>query len=297
VCAAKVNRYRSAREYEATDPGDPVPRLRHLAAAAAVLASPALLAPSASAERFVAVDAQNRLYSFTDAQPGKWKRMALRGLSAGERIVGLDVRPANRQLVAVTNQNKLYAVSRSKRMVTAVGAAPLTPALSGVSFGFDFNPTVDRIRLVSDNGQNLRLQPDAGAVAATDKPLVYKDGGAGAGVAPVVLGSAYNNNVAGATMTTLYAIDTGRDTLVIQAPPNDGVLSTVGALGTNLAGPLGFDISARDGGAYVLARRAGRAGSRLFRIDLMTGGATQVGAIAGAPSLVAFAALSAPKAP
>ncbi|MBA3749217.1 MAG: DUF4394 domain-containing protein [Solirubrobacterales bacterium] len=272
-----------------------MPRLRLLAAAAA-LVSPALPASTASAERFVAVDAQNRLYAFDDSKPGDWKRSALRGLAAGERIVGIDVRPANRQLVAVTNQSRLYTVSRSKRKVTAIGAAALMPALAGSSFGFDFNPTVDRIRLVSGGGQNLRLQPDTGVVAATDQPLVYKAGDGGAGVPPAVLGSAYTNSVRAAMTTTLYGIDSARDTLVIQAPPNDGVLSTVGALGVNLAGPLGFDISARDGGAYVLARRAGLPRSRLFRLDLMTGRATQVGVVSRAPSLVALAALSAPKA-
>ena len=210
--------------------------------------------------------------------------------------MGLDVRPANRQLVAVTIASRLYTVSRSRRTVTAIGSAPLTPALSGASFGFDFNPTVDRIRLVSDVGQDLRLNADSGAVAATDKPLVYKAGDAGAGIGPAVLGSAYTSNVRGATTTTLYGIDTRRDALVIQAPPNDGVLSTVGPLGANLAGPLGFDISARDGVAYVLARRSGTARPRLFKLDLMTGRAKPIAAIGKAPSLVAFAALTAPKA-
>jgi hypothetical protein len=267
-----------------------------LIAAAAALALPAVLAPTASAERFAAVDAQNRLYTFSDSKPGAWKRVALRGLAAGERIVGLDVRPANRQLVAVTNQSRLYAVSRSARRVTAIGAGPFMPALAGASFGFDFNPTVDRIRLVSGAGQNLRLNPATGAVGATDGTLVYKAGDAGAGSAPAVLGAAYTNSVAGATTTALYGVDTRRDALVLQAPPNDGVLTTVGALGVDLAGPLSFDISARDGTAYVLARRAKAARPRLLRVDLTTGAARQLGVVSRAPSLVAFAALSAPRA-
>jgi len=131
------------------------------------------------------------------------------------------------------------------------------PALSGSSFAFDFNPMVDRIRLASTGGQNLRLNPDTGAVAMADKALVYKAGDPGAGIVPAALGAAYTNNVRAATSTTLYDVDTARDALVIQAPPNDGVLTTVGALGVNLAGPLGFDISARDGAAFVLARRSG----------------------------------------
>jgi hypothetical protein len=269
--------------------------LRPALLAAATLALPALLAQTASAERLVAVDAQNRLYTFTDSKPESWKRVALRGLASGERIVGLDVRPASRQLVALTNQSRLYAVSRSDRRVTAIGGGPFMPALAGSSFGFDFNPTVDRIRLVSGDGQNLRLNPDTGAVGATDGTLAYKAGDAGAGSAPAVLGAAYTNSVRGATTTTLYGIDTRRDALVIQAPPNDGVLSTVGALGIDMGGPLGFDISARDGAAYVLARRVKAARPRLHRVNLMTSAARQIGAIAGAPPLVALAALSAPR--
>jgi len=128
-----------------------------------------------------------------------------------------------------------------------------------------------------------------------DKALVYKAGDPGAGMVPAALGAAYTNNVRAATSTTLYDVDTARDALVIQAPPNDGVLATVGALGVNLAGPLGFDISSRDGAAYVLARRSGAPRSRLFRINLMTGKAKSIGAVSKAPSLVALAALSAPK--
>ncbi len=125
---------------------------------------------------------------------------------------------------------------------TAVGAA-FTPALSGTAFGFDFNPTVDRIRVVSDTGQNLRLNPDTGAVAAVDGAL--NPG------APHVVGSAYTNNFAGATTTTLYAIDAATDQLLIQNPPNNGTLAPVGPLGVDTGDDVGFDITANDGVAFA----------------------------------------------
>ncbi|MDP2712603.1 MAG: DUF4394 domain-containing protein [Solirubrobacteraceae bacterium] len=272
---------------------------RHVLAAAfaavTAVAAPALLAPTALAERFVAVDANNRLYVFDDQRPGSWERSRpLTGLAAGERVVGIDVRPANRQLVALTNRSRLYNVSRPRARATPIGSGPFTPALAGSTFGFDFNPTVDRIRLVSNSGQNLRLHPDTGAVAETDGTLAFKEGDPSAGTGTAVLAAAYTNNVAGATTTTLYTIDAGKDALLIQDPPNDGVLSTVGPLGVNLTGPMSFDISARDGKAFVLARRAGAPRSRLFSIDLATGAARQLGAVSRAPNLVAFAALSPP---
>jgi hypothetical protein len=268
---------------------------RCILAAPAALTLSLLAAPVASAERFAAVDSSNRLYTFDDDRPRDWTRKALRGLGAGERIVGLDVRPATRQLVALTDRDRLYVIARGRGRATAIGGGPFMPSLAGRSFGFDFNPTVDRIRLVSDSGQNLRLNPESGAVAAVDGTLRYRDGDVAAGVAPAVLGSAYTNSVRGAMETTLYNVDSARDALVVQAPPNEGVLSTVGTLGVNLTGPLGFDISARDGRAYVLARRARAPRSRLFRVDLASGRARQLGVVSKAPSLVALAALSAPR--
>lgn len=43
--------------------------------------------------------------------------------------------------------------------------ARLNVALEGRSFALDFNPTVDRLRVVSDSGQNLRIDVDTEAVA------------------------------------------------------------------------------------------------------------------------------------
>jgi hypothetical protein len=39
---------------------------------------------------------------------------------------------------------------------------------SWANASLDFNPTVDRIRLVTASGQNLRLHPELGTVVATD---------------------------------------------------------------------------------------------------------------------------------
>ena len=186
-------------------------------------------------------------------------------------------------------------MQRTRAIATPIGGNPFMPALAGAAFGFDFNPTVDRIRVVSGSGQNLRLNPETGGVAFTDGALRYKDGDPTAGSSPAAIGAAYTNSVAGAMTTTLYVIDTRKDALAIQAPPNDGVLTTVGPLGVNLSGPLGFDISARDGKAYVLAHRPGTDRSRLFSINLAKGTARKLGIVRRAPDLVAFAALSKPR--
>ena len=130
-----------------------------LAVATACLAVPAV---GSAAERLVAVDEANRLVVFSSDTPRAITRVRVTGLGAGERLLGLDVRPANGQLVAVSSSSRLYALDAGTGAATAIGQAPFSPAVSGGAFGFDFNPTVDRIRLTSDGRQNLRLHPDTG---------------------------------------------------------------------------------------------------------------------------------------
>ena len=126
-------------------------------------------------------------------------------------------------------------------VATAVGLAPFSQSLNGSWFGFDFNPTVDRIRIVSNTGQNLRVHPVTGAVA-------FVDGGLNPG-SPQVDAAAYTQNFAGATSTSLYVIDYQTDQLFIQSPPNNGVLNLVSALSLDIANGNGFDIGGTSGAA------------------------------------------------
>jgi hypothetical protein len=79
-----------------------------------------------------------------------------------------EVQGPTRVLHAVSLAGCVCTLDVSSGVLKAVGAGPLTPALNGVAFGLDFNPAADRIRVVSDTGQNLRLHPDTGAVAAVE---------------------------------------------------------------------------------------------------------------------------------
>ena len=188
-------------------------------------------------------------------------------------ILGIDFRPANGQLYAVTNQSRLYTINTSNGAATRVGAGPFSPALEGVDVGFDFNPTVDRIRLTTQTGQNLRLNPNDGTVAAVDGRLNPGS--------PTVTASAYTNNFAGSTTTVLYNIDSNTDRLVRQDPPNAGGLVDVGSLGVNVEGGNGFDIVSTNqviGGTtnmgYAVLRQ--NTNSKVYSINLTTGAATPV---------------------
>ena len=269
------------------------PRYLFAVLAVAVVAASGYASTAQAAELLYGIDGKNRLIAFGGASPRAITRVTLTGLPAGEQIVGLDVRPAKSQLYGVSSSSRLYTIDPSTGATAPVGSAPLAPALRGASFGFDFNPTVDRIRLVSDARQNLRLHPDTGAVAVADGAIAYGASDRGAGLAPRLVGSAYTNSVAGATATQLYGIDAGRDVLVLQNPPNAGTLGTVGSLGLDATDVVGFDIAGSDGTAYLAVQRAGDAVSTLHTVSLATGAATLVGRIGGRSPVRALAAAGA----
>lgn len=240
------------------------------------------IAASAHAEPITLLTSANALIRIDSATPATiLTSVAVTGLGAGESLLAIDFRPANGLLFGLGSSNRLYTINTSTGAATAVGS-PGAFTLAGASFGFDFNPTVDRIRVTSDAGQNIRLNPNDGSLTATDVSLNPGN--------PRVVGSAYSNNFDGALTTTLYGIDSLNDTLVIQNPPNGGVLSTVGLLGFNTSDLVGFDISGGTGIAYAALSPVTGGASQLFTINLATGAAALVGTIGTGVTITGLAA-------
>jgi len=199
-------------------------------------------------------------------------QVSITGLQTGENILGIDFRPATGQLYGIGSTNRLYVIDYKTGAARAIGTSTFATALSGSNFGFDFNPTVDRIRLVSSNGQNLRLNPETGTVMIVDGAI---NGVTNAKVSSV----AYTSNRAGAASTTLFDIDAETNKLYKQDPPNDGKLVEVGNLGVDIDEVGGFDISP-DGNVSLAALQVGGKSS-LFTIDVASGKATKVGDFSG----------------
>jgi hypothetical protein len=249
--------------------------------ASSVAAMGLLLFPSPTkAERMVAIADGGTLISFRTADPGTLlSSVSITGLDMGASLVGIDYRPATRQLYGVSSDSKLYTINQVTGNAMQVGT--FNVPLMGTFFGVDFNPTVDRLRIVSDSGQNLRVNPNDAVVATNlspggDLPLNY-DGMLAMGI----VAAAYTNNVDGATSTTLYVIDALLDQLAIQGPmppaqgPNQGALQSLGAIGFNPTPRTGFDISGSTGLAYVSS------GNNLWTIDLTLAGSPKfLGSIA-----------------
>jgi len=221
----------------------------------------------------------NILVFFSPSSPSALSGLlAVSGLAAGENLVGIDYRPADGLLygVAVNGTNmRLYSVNPNTGVATALGAGPFAHT-SGARYGVDFNPVVDRLRVVNSSDGNLRSNVATG-LANIDTNLNP--------AAQDVSGIAYSNNFSGAVTTTLYAVSAAANSLVTigsidgtPTSPNTGQIFTVGVLGITLdAGSgVGFDITST-GIAYATLQIGGV--TQLYTINLATGAATLVGTV------------------
>lgn len=236
----------------------------------AAVAATALLS-GAKAQTVAALVGDDTLIAF-DVKSGRqtktWKVSGLPG-----RILGIDVRPADGMLYALAEDGTVATID------TASGKASPKAKLEtmlpkGVVATVDFNPVADRLRVMGSDGTNLRANVDDGKVAV-DKPLAFADADKNGGKKSQVVAGAYSNSFKGTKETALYDIDSLGNYLK-QAPPNDGILNTLGSTGMK-GETVAFDILS-DGTTnqgFVVA------GKTLYRIDLATGKTSKAADLAG----------------
>lgn len=225
----------------------------------------------------VGLTADGRLICFDEYRPRNADTIGtIGGLQNDTSLVGIDFRPASGELYGLGNAGGLYTLDL--RTAKATLRARLSVALSGSSFGVDFNPTVDRLRITSNTGQNLRVNVDDGATIV-DGGLTYTP------MTPTlgIVGSAYTNNDSDAnTATTLFDIDGTLDQVALQSPANSGQLVGTGKLTVDTAEAVGFDIYSivRDGttsDVRAIASLLVDGQTRLYRISVLTGKARLLG--------------------
>jgi hypothetical protein len=172
---------------------------------------------------------------------------------------------------------QLFVIDPTSGATTAIGA-PIAAGIDSTpgvnTWGFDFNPAVDRIRLVNTaaTNDNYRLNPNNGVLQVTDANLSYIAGDPNAGTAPQLDAVAYTTAAFGGT-TTLFGLDINLGILAKAVSPNDGTFQTVGALGVAVDEPNGFDIYQ----SLALFSVPTLTGSSLYAVNLTTGAATLVG--------------------
>jgi hypothetical protein len=270
---------------------------RGIAAAAAVLTATTAVTVGAAGDsvaqatglRAYGITADGTLMAtFTTDKPKvlNWVR-AVTGLSGDTKLIGIDFRVQNGLMYGVGNYGGIYTITTPPpdgpvdADVVVKKVSQLAVPLYGTNFGVDFNPAADRLRVISDNGQDLRHNL-ADGTTIEDTTLTTPPA---TGPARGVTAAAYtNNDLNPDTVTTLFDIDTIKDQVVIQSPANLGFLAPTGALGGDVGPNAGLDIysdlvNGKTVSATAFAALVPAGGqATLFSVNLLTGEATPVGA-------------------
>ena len=281
---------------------------RHLTSTLIATAALAVAAPSSHAETIygmtTASSASNApglaLVSFDSATPGTVTSIgSFTGVVAGQALRSIDFRPATGELYAISTSTtdlaaaQLYTVNLLTAALTPVGAGLTLTGNTSFRVEMDFNPVVDRIRIVTGGttANNFRANPNTGALVLADTSLAYDAGDVGVGQSFSIVAAAYTNNVAGATSTTLYAYDYDFDNLVTiggvggTPSPNGGLMFTVGTppAGFLTAGAgVGLDISGATGILYMTHDDPNNGTvMSLYTVNTATNAQTQVGVYGG----------------
>ena len=258
----------------------------------AIVAALAVAGVSANATTTYALTNGGHVLTFDHATPGAITNdvTATPAVVGAYTLLAIDVRPTIESGGSNPGAGTLWAIGKDGTTFQLFVIDPATgettaiglPYLAGISdsgvntWGFDFNPAVDRIRLVSSaaTNNNFRLNPNNanGVVTAQDGNLAFQAGDPNAGTTPELDGAAYTTTVIGGA-TTLYGLDTNLGILVASSNPNAGTLQTVGALGVAVDEPNGFDIFQ----SLALFSVPTATGASLYSVNLTTGQATLVG--------------------
>ncbi|WP_204005442.1 DUF4394 domain-containing protein [Virgisporangium aurantiacum] len=228
--------------------------------------------------RAIGLTDDQRLVGFRVDKPSDIKEIGrIAGLAGDTRLVGIDYRVQDGKLYGVGEAGGVYQVGNNAK---ATKVSQLTVKLTGKAFGVDFNPVADRVRIISDTGQNLRHMMAQGGTTATDTALTYPPATTpGTGV---TAGAYTNNDLNPDTGAVLFDLDVTMDQLAMQSPSNSGQLVPVGKLGMD-ATAAGFDIYSMLRGdravdAFGFATLTGPTGpSAMYRVSLVTGKASKIG--------------------
>lgn len=259
-----------------------MPRLKSTLAIAGLC----LAADSALALDLAGLNSRNELLLFSDKAPGRAKILPLSGVTG--KLLGIDLRPADGRLYGVGTDSTIYTIDTGTGQASIKGKLSV-PLDSVDHIVVDFNPQADRLRVIGSSGQNLRVNVDTGQ-ALVDGKLAYRTGDANANKPFGIYAGAYINSYAGAKQTQLFDIDSINGVYVVQDPPNDGVLRTVGPTGLK----PGTIIEAID--IYTDAKDEylgfAVAGGALYSLDVGTGKMKRIGGIGKGGEVIDIAVLT-----
>ena len=244
---------------------------------AALILGAAGLATGAYAAPAVGLVGDSTLVMFDTETREVSGTMEVTGVDA---LAGIDVRPADKMLYGVTLSGDVVTID------TASGAATVKSTLSEMLPSYegaivDFNPMADRLRLMSTDGTNHRVNVDDGMVTV-DGSLAFEEADMHAGEAPDIVEAAYINSYGKPESTAMYDIDATIAALIQQISPNDGTLAAIGKLGVE-GSAYAFDIATTEdltNTAFLVIDNV------LHTVDLESGAVEAWGPIEGVDGMI-----------
>lgn len=240
------------------------------------LTVPAILLATLSAgisAPVVGLTGDKTLVMFDTDTPDKATTVDVTGV---DRLVGIDLRPANNTLIGVTSENVIVTIDPATGAATELSTMNVPLEMGDAPVIVDFNPMADRLRYMTGT-TNHRVNVDTGEVTV-DGELAYEEADMHAGEAPNIVAAAYINSYGKPEATAMYDIDATIGALVQQTKPNDGALKAIGKLGIEGSSDASFDIQTSSDGTNTAWLASGKT---LYTVDLETGAATQTGELAG----------------
>ena len=245
----------------------------HLIASIALLGAVSASSAAQAQSAIIALVGDNNIAMINPSSMKVTSSVPAKGV---KKLLGIDVRPADNMLYGVTDNGWVVTIDPKTGTVTQKSELSTKPSMNAV-VTVDFNPVADRLRIITNDGQNLRANVDDGKVTV-DGELKFAETDMHKGEKPNIVGGAYSNSWKGTKETALYDVDATIGALFKQAPPNDGVLSAIGKLGFKPTGPVAFNIVSEAEGknaAWLVS------GTTVYSVDLTTGAAKEAGKIKG----------------
>lgn len=227
--------------------------------------------PTAFGDQGVLITASGATITIDNTTGAVLSRSSITGLGTGETIVDADYRNADGRLWLLTSASKLYSVEEASNVATERSTLSVL-LTAGETYSVDFNPVVDRLRVIGSNNTNWAVNVENGAVAVN----TVATGPAGFEVTQ----SAYTDTFSATGRgTLLFNLDETNNVLYGQNPANDGIQTLESTLGVDPTDIIGFDLPADTTTGLAPMVVGGQLAMYRINTDASSNAATKVGNI------------------
>jgi Domain of unknown function (DUF4394)/PEP-CTERM motif len=254
----------------------------------------ALAGTAAQAANLVGLTSSNELARIDTSNIAGATRVPITGLAAGDRFVGIDLRPGDNKIYGITLSNNIYTLNELTGAASFVVALSTPIVNATLGYGIDFNPVADfsgatSLRFVSSAGNNYAINANTGVVGNLTGTIA-------AGFSAVAYSNSNPLPAAIPPSTSLYYIDSTNDTLSVASSAfNTPTITTVGSLGIDVLRANGFEILGNGMAFAALNVDAGTSlTTGIYGINLGSGAASLLGTFNGTLSGLTVSAVPEP---